>query len=369
MNVCVTGATGFIGAHVARLEAERGSVVKVTYRNEARLGRLGDVEAEPVRADVLDRGAMRRAVRGCEVVFHTAGFVGANPPARVWEVNALSPRIVVEAAAAEDVRRVVLTSSVAAIGPVEPGQVGTEDDVYRGGGLGMTYVDAKHEGEAQALAAAARLGVELVIVNPSYVFGPPVDRSQPGETSTRAIGNYLRGRLPAVVDGAINVVDVRDVAQGHLRAAERGAAGERYVLGGHDLTWVELFERVADLADVHNPLVVIPTEAAQAADLIEALRLPLPVSPEGLVLMAQNWRYSSRKARRELGYGIRRLDKTLADTIAWYRELIDSGELGAGRPSPLSLAAAGLRLADRTGLLGAARTAERYVGRRVLLDP
>jgi dihydroflavonol-4-reductase len=367
MTVCVTGATGFIGAHVARLEAGRGSLVKVTYRNEARLARLDGVDVEPVRADVLDRGAMRRAVRGCEVLFHTAGYVGAHPRARVWEVNALSPRIVVEAAAAEGVPRVVLTSSVAGIGPVAAGEVGTEDDVYRGGGLGMTYVDAKHEGEAQAFAAAARLGVELVVVNPSYVFGPPVDRSQPGETSTRAIGNYLRGRLPAVVDGQVNVVDVRDVASGHLKAAERGAPGERYVLGGHDLTWVELFERVADLSQVHHPLMVIPTEAARMAEIAETLRVPMPVSSEGLVLMAQNWRYSSAKAHRELGFRARALDKTLGDTVRWYQELIESGALGAGRPSPLSLAAAGLRVADRTGVLGGVRAAERYIGRRLLV--
>lgn len=368
MNVCVTGATGFIGAHVARLESERGSLVRVTYRDESRLARLGAVEVEPVKADVLDRAALRRALRGCEIVFHTAGYVGAHPRKRVWEVNALSPRIVVEAAAAEDVGRVVLTSSVAGIGPVPAGEVGTEEDWYRGGGLGMTYADAKHEGEAQALAAAARLGVDLVVVNPSYVFGPPVDRSQPGETSTRAIGNYLRGRLPAVVDGQVNVVDVRDVASGHLKAAERGAVGERYVLGGHDLTWVELFEHVARLSGVHHPLAVIPTEAARAAELAGTLRLPLPVSPEGLVLMAQNWRYSSRKARGELKFRARSLENTLGDTVAWYQELIESGALGAGRPSPLSLVAAGLRVADRVGALRGVRAAERYLGRRLLVD-
>ena len=352
---------------MARLEAGRGVSVRVTYRDEARLAHLEGIDVEPVRADVLDRVAVRRALRGCELVFHTAGYVGARPAGRVWDVNALSPRVVVEAAAAEDVPRVVLTSSVAGIGPVSPGEVGTEDEVYRGGGLGMTYADAKHEGEAEAFGAAARLGVELVVVNPSYVFGPPVDRAQPGETSTRAIGNYLRGRLPAMIDGQVNVADVRDVASGHLKAAERGAAGERYVLSGHDLTWVELFQRVAEISGVQHPLAVIPTEFAVLADLAETLRVPLPVSPEGLVLMAQNWRYTSRKARRELGYRTRSLDKTLGDTVRWYQELIDSGALGQGPLSPLSLAAAGLRAADRAGVLGGVRAAERYLGRRLLV--
>ena len=365
MTVCVTGATGFIGAHVAQLASESGSL-RVTYREDARLTRLGDVKAEPVRADVLDRAALRRAFRGCELVFHCAGYVGSFPADRVWRVNALSPRIAIEAAAAEDVGRVVVTSSVAGIGPAPPGEAGTEEDVYRGGGLGLSYPDAKHEGEAEALAAGARHGVEVVVVNPSYVFGVPVDRSVPGETSTRMIGNYLRGRLPAIVDGETNVVDVRDVAKGHLRAAERGRPGERYVLGGHDTRWVELFERVAELSGVRQPLLVLPREAGALARAMEATGLPSPLPAEGIVLMAQNWRYSSAKARRELGYRPRALDRTLTDTIDWYRELIENGALGGARPSALSLAAAGMRVAERSGALGVLRAAERYTGRRLV---
>src|SRR3954470_110307 len=152
--VCVTGATGFIGGHVAQLQSRKGSV-RVTYRDEERLERLHELDVEPVRADTLDRSALRRAFRGCELVYHTAGYVGSRPAQRVWEVNALGPRIAVEAAAAEDVRRVVVTSSVAGIGPAPPGEVGSEDLVYRASGL--TYADAKHEGESEALAAGARL--------------------------------------------------------------------------------------------------------------------------------------------------------------------------------------------------------------------
>jgi dihydroflavonol-4-reductase len=366
VTVCVTGATGFIGGHVAELQSKAGPAVRVTYRDESRLERLEGLEVEPVKADVLDRSALRRAFRDCELVFHTAGFVASRPVERVWEVNALAPRVAVEAAAAEGVRRVVLTSSVAGVGPAAPGEVAAEDELFRGGGLGLTYVDAKHEGEAEAFAAGARLGVEVVIVNPSYVFGVPVARFQPGETSTRMIGNYLCGRLPAVIDGYTNVVDVRDVAAGHLKAAERGKPGERYILGGHDIGWVELMERVAKLSGVRHPLVVLPAETGGVARVAEALRLPTLVAPEAFVLMAQNWRYSSRKARRELGYRARSLNRTLRDTIAWYRELIDSGALDGGGPSPMSLAAAGVRVADRIGVLGGLRTAERYFGRRLV---
>ena len=366
MSVCVTGATGYIGAHVAREASERLGPLRVTYRDERRLDRLAGIDAEPVRADVLDRAALRRAFRGCTTVIHCAGFVASRPVELVWKLNALAPRLVVEAAAAEKVRRVVVTSSVSGIGPAPPGRAGTEDGLYRGGGLGLTYPDAKHEGEAEALAAGARHGIEVVVVNPAYVFGAALDRDMPGETSTRMIGNYLRGRLPAVVDGETNVVDVRDVAKGHVLAAERGRPGERYVLGGHDLRWVELFERVAELSGVRHPLVVLPPEAGGVARAAEALGLPGLVRAEGVVLMGTNWRYSSAKARRELGYRARPLDDTLRDTIDWYRELIDSGRLGGGSPSPLSVAALGLRLAGRVGLLVPLRAAERRVGRRLV---
>jgi len=362
-RACITGSTGFIGAHLAKLAAERFGPPRITYRDETRLSRLGAVEVEPVKADVLDRSALRRAFRGCDLVLHSAGLVGSRPAERIWEVNALAPRIAVEAAAAEDVKRVVVTSSVAGIGPAPRDRPGTEEDYYAGWGLGLTYPDAKHEGESEALAAGARLGVEVVIVNPSYVFGVPVDRSQPGETSTRTIGNYLRGRLPAIVDAPTNVVDVVDVAKGHLGAAERGRPGERYVLGGHDLSWIELMRRVAELADVHHPLLVLPPEASRAAEL---LHLP---AAEGVALMAQSWSYSSAKAKRELGYRARTLDRTLRETIDWYRELLDSGALGAGAPSAFSLTAAAVRLAGRVGVLDGVGLAERYLGRELVLRP
>ena len=363
MTVCITGATGFIGAHVARLLSGKAPV-RVTYRAEERLDRLGEVDVEPIRADTMDRSALRRAFRDCELVYHTVGYVGSRPPERVWEVNALGPRIAVEAAAAEGVRRIVVTSSVAGIGPAPPGEIGSEDDVYRASGL--TYADAKHEGESEALAAGARLGIEVIVVNPSYVFGVPVDRSQPGETSNRMIGNYLRGRLPAIVDGETNASDVRDVAQGHLRAAERGIPGERYVLGGHDIRWIDLIERVAELSGVHYPVLVLPKETARVARMAETLHLPGVVPAEAFELMARNWRFSSRKAKRELGYRVRALNTTLRDTIEWYRDLIERGAFNGDSVSSMSVAAAWVRLADRVGVLGGLRTAERYLGRRLL---
>ena len=365
MKVLVTGATGFIGAHVARLASSRGHEVRVAYRDEERLRRLGDLDVEHVRADVLDRASMRRATRGCDLVFHTAGLVGSRPAERVFQVNALGPRLVVEAAAQEGARRVVVTSSVGGIGPVRPGAVGDEQTLYDGGR--MTYVDAKHEGEAEAVAAAARTGVEVVIVNPSYVLGVPLDREQPGETSTRVVGNYLRGRLPAVVDGHTDIVDVEDVAEGHMLAAEKGAGGERYVLGGHAIGWPELVERLAELSGVRHPVVVLPRSLSSLARVQEVLRVPGFQLGAAVELMGTNWRYSSRKAQRELGYRARPLDETLSATVQWYLGLIDEGAFAAGGSASLGVAAGGLRVAERLGGLAALHALERYARRRLVV--
>jgi len=365
MRVCVTGGTGFLGGHVVRELIEAGHDVRVVYRDERRLDRLGALEPEPVKADLFDRAAMRRAVRGCDQLFHVAGFVGSRPAERAWQVNALGPRRAVEAAAAEDVQRVVVTSSVAGLGPVAPDAIGTEEDPFRGGTHGLVYPDSKHEGELEAVAAAARLGIEVVVVNPSYVLGVPVDRSQPGETSTRVIGNYLRGRLPAVVDGRTDFSDVRDVARGHLRAAERGKPGERYVLGGHDSGWVALIELVAELSGVRHPVAVLPPMLGSVAERAEALRLPVPIASEGILLMGLNWSYTSRKARGELGYRSRPLESTVRDTVDWYRELMAGGAFGGGL-SPLSLGATGMRVAGRAGLTALARAAGRRAGRTLV---
>src|SRR3954467_11386176 len=235
MKVCVTGATGFIGAHVAAQLAGEGHDVRATVRDRRRLRALDGVEVTPVQANVLDRRALRRAFNRAEVVFHTAGLVASRPQSEAWGVNAVAPRLVVEAAARAGVRRVVVTSSVGACGPARSDRPANERNPWPEDGSGLVYAAAKHEGEQAAFEAGERLGLEVVAVNPAYVLGAAINRSLPGETSTRIVANYLRGRLPAVVDAYTNIVDVSDVAEGHLLAAHKGKPGERYILGGNNL--------------------------------------------------------------------------------------------------------------------------------------
>ncbi len=360
MTVCVTGATGFVGGHLARALVERGERVRVTYRDEARLERLDGLDVEPVRADVLDGDALRHALAGVDTLFHAAGVVGSGR--RAWAVNAVSPRVAVEAAADAGVRRVVHTSSVVAVGPAEDGRPGREDDVYRGGGLGLAYVDSKHEGEVEAIRAALRRGVDLVMANPAYVIGVPVARGQLGESSSRQVLSLARGEWPALVDGPTNVVDVRDVAAGHVLVAERGATGERYILGGHNTRWTEVAERLMKRTGRTSPALVIPRSAARLAHVQHLLGLP-PVLTGGIVtrLAAPNWQYACDKARSELGYAPRPLDDTLRWIADWARELEASGAID-GAP------------ARRAGVLNAGvvallRAAERGSGRRLVVAP
>lgn len=367
MKVCVTGATGFVGAHVARALAERGDEVRVIYRNPDRLRALAGVEFRRTKADVLDYRELRRAVRGCELLFHVAGYVGSNPPERVWRLNAHAPVVAVEAAAAEGLRRVVMTSTISAIGVGENGQPADEDTEYPENWLGLAYPDSKHQGERAALDAGDRHGIEVVVVNPAYVLGVPVNRSQPGETSTRTIGNYLLGRLPAVVGAPMNFADVEDVARGHVLAADRGQAGERYILGGKNSTWPQLIERVAELSGVHFPVLVLHPAVTRVSRMREAAGLPGPIPAEATDLMGREWRFSSRKAQRVLGYRARTLDETLRATIEWYQELIADGVFGQQSPSSLSRLASGVQVASRLGMLTPVRIGQRLAGRRVIV--
>ena len=366
MRVCVTGATGFLGAHVAARLAARGDEVRVTVRDPRRLEALGGLDVEVVDADILDRRSMRRALDGVDTLFHTAGMVASRPRRQVWRVNAVGPRIAVETAAGCGVRRVIVTSSVASIGPATGERPATERNPYPESGTGLLYTDSKFEGERGALTAGARLGIDVVSVCPSYVLGPALNRTRPGETSTRIVANYLRGRLPAIVDAYTNIVDVEDVADGHLLAADRGRPGERYILGGENLPWPEVIERVARLSGVHQPVLVLPREIAGVADALKRAGIPFGVL-EGIRLMAPNWRYSSAKARRQLGYQPRRASETLERTVSWYQELIEGDRLAVPSSRSFDRMSAGVRAADRFGLLLPLRVAGQLAGRRTVL--
>ena len=218
----VTGATGFIGSAVARALGGRGDELRLVVREGAVTDGLEGLDYEPVKCDLGDRRSLRRALIGVGHVFHCAGLVSLRPSdeQRVFEVNARGTRTLLEECLSAGVERVVYTSSVAAIGPAPAHGTADERQLFTAGGLGIPYVNSKHEAEVEALRLAAH-GLPLVCVNPAYVFG----RGDVYARSTRLVRRFMLGRIPVYAAGALNVVDVEDVARGHLLADERGERG------------------------------------------------------------------------------------------------------------------------------------------------
>jgi dihydroflavonol-4-reductase len=321
----ITGSTGFVGSHVARALSRRGDDLRVLIRTDSDAPLLEGLEYERVNGDVTDRRAVRRALDGASRVFHVAGMTSmrARDAKRVFEVNAGGTRIVAEEALSAGIERFVHTSSVAAIGPAPRGGRADESQQFTAGGLGIAYVNSKHEAETEVLRAAAQ-GLDAVIVNPTYVLGP----GGRGSGSMGLIRRFLERRIPVYVDGGLNIVDVRDVADGHLLAEAKGKTGERYVLGGRNFTLQRLFSDLARISGVPAPAVRLnPEVAAGGAMLAERFGLPLSIAVDETRSAAQWWTYSSAKAKRELGFTARPHEETLEDAVASVTEAL-GGRIG-----------------------------------------
>jgi dihydroflavonol-4-reductase len=347
-RILVTGATGLIGSHVVRLLAERGDDIRATVRESSKLDGLAGLEVETVRADILDRRAVRRALRGIERVFHTAGTTNLGlSREQTFAVNVEGTRIVFEEALRAGVERAVYTSSVAAIGPAPRASTADETQVWDAGRYAIPYLDAKHEAEVEVLRLVAR-GLPAVMVNPAHVLGP----GDPGRSSTALVRRFLRRQIPVYVDGTLNIVSVEDVARGHLLAEERGQVGERYILGNRNFTLDRLFADLGRLSGVEPPAVKLPAGAAlalaSAAPWIPGA--PGVVSAE-LRAASLRWAFRNTKAKRELGWSTSPHEDCLEATIAWYRER-EGDRLaapGARQPLGLRLAGAALRQAEALG--------------------
>jgi dihydroflavonol-4-reductase len=345
----VTGATGIVGSHVARLLAERGDEVRVTTRERSRLDNLADVEHTPVPCDILDRRKVRAAMRGVSRVFHVAGLTNLRAhPDLLFRVNVDGTRIVLEEALRAGVERVVYTSSCAAIGPADRGSTADETQVFRAGGYSLAYVDAKHEAEAEALRIAAQ-GLPVVVVNPAHVFG----RGDLYRSSTSLVLRFLRREIPAYVDGALNIVDAEDVARGHLLADEKGQVGERYILGNRNFTLDRLFADLGRLSGVDPPAVKLPLGAALAfARTVERMPGRPVVTTTEVLASSLWWAYRSTKAKRDLGWKPSHHEDTLESTIGWYRER-EGGRLSPpGTRQPFALRGTGFAIRQAGSVLG-----------------
>ena len=351
MRVVVTGATGFIGSHVARLLAERGDELVLGVERGSNDEAIADLDGRRVTLDVLDRRSVRRALAGAERVFHCAGMTSVRPEdaERVFEVNVGGTKLVMEECLRAEVARVVYTSSAAVVGPAPHGKTADETQLFTAGRLGIPYVNSVHEAEVEAMRAAAR-GLPVVCVNPTIVFGP----GDVHVTSTRLVRSFLLRRIPIYTDGAVNVVDVRDVADGHLLADESGAVGERYILGGRNFTFDRLFADLGRLSGVEPPVKLGSVPARAAARVLQAAGRAGPLSANEVRAASQWWTYRSTKARRELGWRARPHEETLEATVAWHMEREHERIARSRRSQQLQYRVAGAAIGaaeDAVGLL------------------
>lgn len=322
MKVLVTGGTGFLGANLVHHLVARGDPVRVLKRRRTPPDILKGLPVEFVEGDVTDPESLRRASQGVEGVYHVAGLVSYWRPRRAWQhrVNVEGTRNVVEAALASGVRRLVHTSSIAAIGFRADAQPADEDTEWNWGPQDIHYAWTKHLGEQEALQAAAR-GLEVVVVNPGLIFGP----RDTGWNAGRMFKLVEKSRTVFSPAGSTTTCDADDVCAGHLAAMERGQPGRRYILGGENVAYAELFRLVGEVMGKAVRVKMIPYWAAQTVATVNYWKSLLTrrepaLTPELLRLGRFARHYSSARAIRELGYPQTPLRATLEKTYRWYVE-------------------------------------------------
>ncbi len=316
----VTGASGFVGANLVRALLDRGWRVRALVRGEA--PSLAGLDVETVHGDLF-APELAGAMRGCDAVFHLAATYSLWRRDReaVMRANVGGTRSVLAAAREAGVPRVVHTSSVAAIGVRADGVAADETYQSAPERLVGTYKRSKYLAELEA-RRAFEAGQDVVIVNPATPVGPWDAKPTPtGEIVVR----FLNGGMPAYVDTGLNLIDVRDVAEGHVLAFERGVAGERYILGHENLTLRELLERLAAITGLPAPSVRLPMVAPLVyAAVRERVLAPLGVAPdvsvESVRMAGQRMFYSAAKAVRELGLPQSSVTTALSDAVTWFRD-------------------------------------------------
>lgn len=315
----VTGASGFLGWHVASLLTEQGHRVRALCRPTSEIREL---DVERVTGDLRDAESLTRAVEGCERVYHVAADyrLWSKHPADLYAANVEGTRNLLAAATRAGVQRIVYTSTVGCIG-MPSGQEGTEDTPVSIADMTGHYKRSKWLAEQVALEQA-RAGSPVVIVNPTAPIG---DHDWKPTPTGKIIVDFLLNRLPAFVDTGLNLVDARDVASGHLLAADRGKSGERYILGCENLTLEQILQRLAKLANKPAPRLKLPYAVAYAAGVVSTGLANItgkePMAPlEGVRMARKKMFVSHAKASRELGFQPGPVDAALQRAISWFKE-------------------------------------------------
>ena len=326
MKAFVTGATGFLGSHVARVLAEQGSDLRLLVRPTSDLRNLEGLNADRVAGDLRDPASIEKALSGCDVVFHVAADyrLWVRDPAEMYRSNVEGTRCLLEAARKQGVRRVVYTSSVATMGFTSKTNYGNVADEQSPVGIDDMighYKRSKFMAE-QVAVEAARSGVDVVIVNPTTPIG---ERDIKPTPTGRIVVDFLKRKFPAYVETGLNLVDATECARGHVQALEKGRAGERYILGGENLTLKQILDRLGAITGLKSPTVKLPYFFALATGVVDEMVMGRLLGREpratiDAVRMGRKMMFvSSVKAERELGWRTVPVEGALRRSVEWFR--------------------------------------------------
>jgi dihydroflavonol-4-reductase len=327
MLAFVTGATGFLGSHVARALAAQGAELRLLVRPTSDLRNIQDLNAERVQGDLRDPASVEKAMAGCQAVFHVAADyrLWVRDPEQMYRSNVEGTRALLQAAQKQGVRRVVYTSSVATMGFTSnehaKGHLTDEESPVSLADMIGHYKRSKFMAE-QVAFEAARAGVDVVIVNPTTPIG---ERDVKPTPTGRIVLDFLKRKFPAYVETGLNLVDATECANGHVQAFEKGKSGERYILGGENLTLKQILDRLAAITGLKSPTVKLPYVFAFATGVVDEMvtgRLlhREPRATIDAVRMGRKMMFvSSAKAERELGWRIVPVDDALRRSVEWFR--------------------------------------------------
>jgi len=323
MLAFVTGATGFVGSHVARALAAQGADLRLLVRSGSDLRNIQELQAERVMGDLRDAVSLKKAVAGCDVVFHVAADyrLWVRDPDEMYRSNVEGTKAILEAARESKVRRVVYTSSVATMGFQSNGHLANEESPVSLANMIGPYKRSKYMAEELAIEAG-KSGMDVVVVNPTTPVG---ERDIKPTPTGRIVVDFLKKKFPAYVDTGLNLVDVAECAQGHIAALEKGRSGERYILGGENLTLKQILDRLADITGLPSPKIEVPYVVALATGVVDQvvtgyIRNREPRATIDAVRMGRKKMFvSSGKAEQDLGWKTVPVDAALRRAVEWFQ--------------------------------------------------
>lgn len=323
MLAFVTGATGFVGSHVARALAAEGADLRLLVRGNSDLRNVSELKADLVIGDLRDAGSIEKAMAGCDVVFHVAADyrLWVRDPEEMYRSNVEGTRAILDGARKNHARRVVYTSSVATMGFTSNGHPADEDSPVSLSNMIGPYKRSKFMAEQVALEAAGS-DVDVVVVNPTTPIGEHDVKPTP---TGRIVVDFLKRKFPAYVDTGLNLVDARECARGHIAALEKGRSGERYILGGENLTLKQILDKLAAITGLPSPRVKVPYVMALATGVVDEMVTGRMLGREpratiDAVRMGRKKMFvSCAKAERELGWSMVPVNDALRRACDWFK--------------------------------------------------